>query len=75
MEAPRESDAHRYRRRYMRIDRAIALPGESARVYPRATLFGGDLKRSIGTSMRGLGRQKYAARRTGNQVSSRRLAV
>ena len=32
-------------------------------------------KRSIGTSMRGLGRQKYAARRTGNQVSSRRLAV
>ena len=33
------------------------------------------LRRSIGTSMRGLGRQKYAARRTGNQVSSRRLAV
>jgi len=33
------------------------------------------LKRSIGTSMRGLRRQKYAARRTGNQVSSRRLAV
>jgi len=34
-----------------------------------------ELKRSLGTSMRGIRRQEYAAHRTGNQVSSRRLAV